>query len=154
MNISICICPWNGMMSKYYLIIQYCWEQQRFSVPRIVYSLGSSSKKGSLLPVGSCHDTTIVMSDCTIVTTGYHGSIRTTFISNNGITQKTCNMKYTWLPFLLLPPSGYSIWGTENLSKCVVVTNSCRLRYLSKVVMAKHSLWQQHCCQQGCINTE
>ncbi len=44
------------------------------------------------------------MSDCTIVTSGNHGSIRTTFISNNR-TQKRCNRKYVWLLFLLLPPS-------------------------------------------------
>ncbi len=50
----------------------------------------------------------------------YYCDIRTTFISdnstiwwNNSISQKTCNRKYTWLPFLVLPPSGYSIWGTE-----------------------------------------
>ncbi len=62
-----------------------------------------------------------MMSDCTIVTSGHHGSTRTTFISNNStiwqnnsITQKTGNRKYAWLPFLLLPPSGYSILGTEN----------------------------------------
>ncbi len=29
-------------------------------------------------------------SDCTIVTSGYHGSIRITFISNNSVTQKAC----------------------------------------------------------------
>ncbi len=52
-----------------------------FSVPQIEYSLGGSSKKGS--HVNSCHDTTIVMSDCTTVISGHHGSIRTTFISNN-----------------------------------------------------------------------
>ncbi len=91
----------------------------QFSVPQIEYPLGGSSKKGS--HVYSCHGTTIVRSDCTIVTLGYHGSIRTTFISNNrtiwqdnSITQKICNRKYTWLPFSLLPHSGYSIWGTEN----------------------------------------
>ncbi len=67
-----------------------------------------------LLPVDSYHGTTIVTSDYTIVTSCHHGSIRTTFISNNSTTQKTCNRKYTWLPFLLLPPSRYSIRGTEN----------------------------------------
>ncbi len=50
------------------------------------------------------------MSDCTIVTSGHHGCIRTTFISNNctiwqnnsiTCTLKTCNRKYTWLSFLL-----------------------------------------------------
>ncbi len=48
-----------------------------------------------LLLVDSCHGITIVISDCTIVTSGHHGSIRTTFISNNTTTQKTCNRKYT-----------------------------------------------------------
>ncbi len=72
------------------------------------------------IPVDSCHGTTIVMSYCTIVTSGHHGNIRT-FTSNNNlnsITQTTCNMTYTWLPVLLLPPSGYSIQGTEN---CIFV---------------------------------
>ncbi len=36
-----------------------------------------------ILPVDSCHGTTIVMSDCTIVTSVHHGSIRTTFILKN-----------------------------------------------------------------------
>ncbi len=86
-----------------------------FSVTQIEYPLGDSSKKGNhvyfLLIVA--------MSDCTIVTSDHHGSTRTTFISNNStiwqnnsITQKTCNWKYTWLPFLLLFPSVYSIRGT------------------------------------------
>ncbi len=78
-------------------------------------------EKTNILPVDSCHGTIIVTSDCTIVISGHNGSVRTTFVSNNSIilqnnsiTQNTCNGKYTWLPFLLLPPSGYSIWGTEN----------------------------------------
>ncbi len=33
---------------------------------------------------------------------------------DNSITQKACNRKYTCLPLMLLPPSGYSIRGTEN----------------------------------------
>ncbi len=53
------------------------------------------------------------MSDCTIVTSCRHGSIRTTW-QNISITQKTYNRKYTWLPFWLLTPGGYSIQGTEN----------------------------------------
>ncbi len=85
------------------------WEEYRqFSVPHIDYPLGSSSKKVShvyfLLIV-----TTIVTSDCTIVTLGHHGRITTIFISNNSITQKTCNRKYTWLPFMLLPPRWFGI---------------------------------------------
>ncbi len=36
-----------------------------------------------ILPVNRCHGTNIVTSDCTIVTSGQHGSsIRTTFTSN------------------------------------------------------------------------
>ncbi len=68
-----------------------------FSVSRIEYPLGGSSKKGKscFLLVDICHGTTIVISDCTIMTSDHHGSIRTTFISNNSITQKTCNRKYT-----------------------------------------------------------
>ncbi len=53
-------------------------------------------------------------SDFTIVKSGHHGIIRTTFISNNStiwqsnsITQKTCNRKYICLHVLLLPPCGY-----------------------------------------------
>ncbi len=46
--------------------------------------LGGSNKKGShVYSVDSCHGTTIVMSDCTIVTSGHHCSITATFISNN-----------------------------------------------------------------------
>ncbi len=71
-------------------------------------------RQSCLLPVDSCHGTTIVMSDCTIVKSGHHGSIRTKYVSNSSITQKTCNSKYIWLPFLILPPSGYSIWCAEN----------------------------------------
>ncbi len=56
-----------------------------------------------LLSVDSCHGTNIVMSDCTIVTSGHLRSIRTTIISNNITTQKTCNRKYTWIPFCYWP---------------------------------------------------
>ncbi len=70
------------------------------------------------------------MSGCTIVTSGHHGSIKITSILNNSITQKTYNRKYTWLPFLLLPPSGYSIWGTENCwYVCVCCFRLCCLWY-------------------------
>ncbi len=58
-------------------------------------------KKTNILPVDSCHGTIIVTSDCTIVISGYNGSVRTTFVSNNSIilqnnsiTQNTCNGKY------------------------------------------------------------
>ncbi len=69
------------------------YMSQEFSVPQIVYPLGVSSKKG---------DHVYVLLVGVIVTSGHHGSIRTIFISNNSITQKTCNRKYTWVPFLLL----------------------------------------------------
>ncbi len=83
-----------------------------------------SSNKGSHVYFLLIHGTTVVMSDCTIVTSGHHGSTRTTFILKNSTiwqhysnTPKTCTRKYTWLPFLLLPPSGYSCWDTENYIK-------------------------------------
>ncbi len=71
-------------------------------------------KLSCLLPVDSCHGTTILMSDCTIETSGHHGSVIstsnliwwTTFISNNSTTQKTCNRKYTWLLFSYCPLVG------------------------------------------------
>ncbi len=66
------------------------------------------------------------MSDCTIVTSGHHCTSeqhlyqsKVQFDKTIIITQKTCNRKYTWLHFLLLPPSGYSIWGTENFGQCL-----------------------------------
>ncbi len=64
----------------------------------IVYSILNSSNRipimgqqqkmySCILPVDSYHGTTIVTSDCAIATSGHHGSIRTTFISNNSVTQ-------------------------------------------------------------------
>ncbi len=95
----------------------------KFTAPQIEYPLVGSNKKVVMYTSCwyICHCTTIATSDCTIVTSDHHSSIRTTFISNNStiwqnnsITQKPCNRKYTWLPFLILPPCGHSIWGTEN----------------------------------------
>ncbi len=48
-----------------------------------------------------------------------------TIWQNNCITQKTCNRKYTWLPLLLLLPSGYYVWGTENCKWCVSILKKC-----------------------------
>ncbi len=49
-------------------------------------------------------------SDCTIVTSGHNSNIRTTFISINSITQKTCNRKYIWMM-----GSNWPIAGTAQL---------------------------------------
>ncbi len=50
----------------------------------INYRTEKCSHVQCILPVDSCHGTTpIGMSDCIIVTSGYHGSIRKTIISNN-----------------------------------------------------------------------
>ncbi len=101
-----------------------CTRYGQFSVPEIEYSLAGSSKTCShasiLLIVAMVlllwHQVVLLWHQITML-----GSIRTTFIlnnstiwQNNNITQKTCNRKYPWLHFLLWPPSGYSIWGTEN----------------------------------------
>ncbi len=62
-----------------------CTAWIQFSVPQIEYPLGGSSKKGSnvyfLLIDAMVLQCTILTSDCTIMTSGHHGSIRTTFIS-------------------------------------------------------------------------
>ncbi len=42
-----------------------------------------------LLHVDSCHNTTSVTSECTIVMSGHHDSIRRMFISNNGTIWQT-----------------------------------------------------------------
>ncbi len=88
----------------------------QFSVSQIEYPLGGSSKKGSHV-----YFLLIVVMLLLLWRQIYYCDIRT-FISNNStiwqnnsITQQTCNRKYTWLHFLLLPPHGYSTWVTENL---------------------------------------
>ncbi len=95
----------------------------QFSVPQIEYPLGGSSKKCShvsfLLQV--CW---VILLFCQIVLLFdinvflmlpwwpvHHNS---TIWCHNSSTIAIINRKYTWLHFLLLPPSGYSIWGTEN----------------------------------------
>ncbi len=49
-------------------------KPSNFSVSQIEYPLGGSNK------TGSCHGTTIVTSDCTIVTSGHHFSIIPTYL--------------------------------------------------------------------------
>ncbi len=41
---------------------------------------------------------------------------------HNSSTMATINRKYTWLHFLLLHPSGYSVWGTENYFMSISLT--------------------------------
>ncbi len=101
-----------------------------FSVPQIEYPLGGSRKKGShvyfLLIVPWYYYCDVRLHYCDITTTFI--SDNSTIWQNNNITQKACNRKYTWLPFLLLPPSGYSIWGTEHCilpSPFKVTYNNC-----------------------------
>ncbi len=80
----------------------------QFSVSQIEYLLGGSSKKGShiyfLLIVAMVllfwYQIVLLWHQVT------NGSIRTTFISNNNTTQKTCNRKYTWLSFCYCPLVG------------------------------------------------
>ncbi len=80
-------CPLVGILFEVLIIL---------STSNRIPTRGQQQQRQScLLLVDSCHGITIVISDCTIVTSGHHGSIRTTFISNNTTTQKTCNRKYT-----------------------------------------------------------
>ncbi len=114
-NVTIIVCIKNHLIKIF--IHYFDWK---FSVPQIEYPLRGSSKKGShvyflLHFLGN----TIVLSNCTIVwykcsdvmMIWCHNS---TIWHHNSRTMATINRKYAWLPFLLLPPSGYSIWGTEN----------------------------------------
>ncbi len=78
------------------------------------------------------------MSDCTIVRSDHYGSIRITFISYNSTPQKTCNRKYTWLPFTLLPLSGYPIRGTENWYRIDNQNQSFQYSYQFKVIESLH----------------
>ncbi len=94
-----------------------------FAVPQIEYPLGGSSKQGShiyfLLIVAMA-----LLLWCQIVLLWHHITMVASeqhlyqtivqFDKTIVIIQKTCNRKYTWRPFLLLLPSGYYIWGTEN----------------------------------------
>ncbi len=78
----------------------------------------------------------------------YYCDIITTFISdnstiwqNNSITQKTGNRKYTWLPFLQLPPSGYSIRGTENCQWDSLPWSSLLLSHLILMSYGLNGFW-------------
>ncbi len=94
----------------------FYYSVYEFSVPQIEYPLGGSSKKGShvyfllhvfwviLLFCQKC------CSDATMVIWCHNSTIWCHYSS----TMSTITRKYTWLPFVLLSPSGYSIWGTEN----------------------------------------
>ncbi len=100
-------------------------SEMEFSVPRIEYPLGGSSKKGSHVYF-LLQDFWVILLFCQIVllfdinvvlmptmVTWCHNS---TIWSHNSSTIAINNRMYTWLPFLLLPPSGYSVWGTENFT--------------------------------------
>ncbi len=68
----------------------------------------------------------------------YHGDYHnSTNWCHNRSTMATINRKYTWLHFLLLPLSGYSIWGTENWLNNVtkLSTNIWPLRYYYDLVL-------------------
>ncbi len=68
----------NGGWWQWWMTDNVGWQtidnDRQFAVPQIEYTLGGTSKMGShvLLPVVSCHGTTIVTSYCTIVMSGQH----------------------------------------------------------------------------------
>ncbi len=103
-----------SQLAIYYMLT--CTTRTSGTMLQIEYLLGGSSKNGShvyfllIVAMVILLWSQIVLLWHQVIMVG----IRTTFISHNSITQKTCNRKYTWLPFLILPPSGFSIWGTEN----------------------------------------
>ncbi len=70
--------------------------------------------KDLFLSTSSFLGNTIVLSNCTTV--WYKCSDATTMVTwcHNSSTMAAINRKYTWIHFLLLPPSGYSIQDHEN----------------------------------------
>ncbi len=76
-----------------------------------------------ILPVASFLGNTIVLWNCTIVWNKcYSDATMVTWCHNSIIWHHNCSTmasinNYTWQRFLLLLPSGYSIWDTEKL-KC------------------------------------
>ncbi len=99
-------------------ICPICIDTVNSQYPQIEYTLGGISKKGShayfLLQVFWVIVWYKHCSDVTIVTWCHNSTIR----CHNSSTMATINRKYTWLSVLLLSPSGYSIWGTENSIYC------------------------------------
>ncbi len=98
-------------------------DSSQFSVTQIEYPLGGSSTKGShvyflliiVMVLLLWCQIVLLWHQVTMVAIEQH--LYQTIVQFDKIivfTQKTCNRKYTWLPFLLLSPSEYSIWGTEN----------------------------------------
>ncbi len=74
---------WNFHEAEYFMnysSIVTGWADGRWGTITVVVLLDRWTDgwwETCILPVDSCHGTTIVMSDCTIVTSGHHGSIRT-----------------------------------------------------------------------------
>ncbi len=101
----------------------HSYHIKEFPVPRIEYPLGGSSKKGShvyfLLQVfwvilSFCQIILLFDIDVVLMSTMVTWCHNSTIWCHNCSIMATMDRKYTLLPFLLLPPSGYSIWGTEN----------------------------------------
>ncbi len=70
--------------------------------------------------------------------------------------RKLCNREYTWLRVLLLLPSGYSIWGTENCYHVVLAWEywSIIWRHLVIIYCSSPIVWsiqesnrQDLCCK-------
>ncbi len=90
-----------------------------FSVPQIEYTLGGSSKTG--IHVYFLEIVAMVLLLCRQIVLLWH---QVTMIASEQLSCQTIVLPWKqevyMTPFLLLPPSGYSIWGTENCMHDVV----------------------------------
>ncbi len=122
-----------------------------YNIPQIEYPLGGSSKKGShvyfLLIVCMVlllwHQIVLLWHQVTMVASEQH--LYQTIIlllHSMSLTQKTCNRKYKWLPFLLLPLVGILFevliialhWiNIGVLLSALSSVNLCRLIHISHI---------------------
>ncbi len=110
-------------------IIHHClsffiFHHSQLSVPQTEYTLGGTNKMGSHVYFQLIVAMVLLLwRHIVLLWRPDNISIKhSTIWQNNSISQKTCNRKYTWLPVLLLPPGGHSIWGTEN---CLSLSIHC-----------------------------
>ncbi len=116
------------------MISIYHHDNLNVDIAILEYPLGGSSKKGShvyfllitAMVIPLWHPNVLLWHQVTMIASEQHlYQTIVQFDKTIVLPRKTCNRKYTWLPFLLLPPSGYSIWGTENYkwSKLYIIPN-------------------------------
>ncbi len=109
--------------------------KKQVSVPQTEYTLGGSNKKGShvyfLLIVAMVlllwHEIALLWHQVTMVALEQH------LYQNYSITQKTCNRKYTWLPFSYCPLVG--ILFISSVANTIIPLMRDHLRWLPTICL-------------------